>query len=109
MTIYDSSYDFGDYDNMKEYYEEFIDGMKSSDLTGYFKILSQQPIKIMGKDAFKLRYKTIMSEKYFECELYMLMDSETSTMYTFLFGIKDSIPSDIEENINNIMNSVKER
>lgn len=106
---YDNSYNYYDYDTYEEYYESFIDGMKSSDSTGYFKIISKDSVKIANKDGFKLRYKTIIDNKFFECEQYMLLDAETNTMYAFTFGIKDSIPQDIDSQINTIMNSVKER
>ena len=106
---YDKSYNSFDYENKEQYYEEFIQGMKSSDATGYFKIISKESVDIANKEGFKLRYKTILDNKFLECEQYMLLDSETNTMYAFTFGIRDSIPNDIQEEINKIMNSVKER
>lgn len=106
---YNSAYDETLYDDMDEYYEEFIEGMKSSDSTGYFKVLSQESTKIIEKDAFKLKYKTLINDIYLDCEQYMLLDLETNTMYVFTFGIKDSIPSDMKETFDNIIDSIRER
>ena len=110
--LYVYSENFGntkDYDNLEECYKSFIEGFKDSDDNEYFKMISEEPYKILDKEGYKLKCKRIMGGVYFDVEMYFYLDTDTNTLYVFMFGIKDSIPSDISKNIKEIISSIKER
>lgn len=95
------------YNDINEYYKDFVDGFKKSE--SYIKIISEQTFKINNKDAYKVNYRTIINDIYYDGEIYIYLDVDAKTIYAFSFNIKDSISSSIRNDIGKIINSIRER
>lgn len=90
-------------------FDNYIAGMQESDSYGYFKISKKEKIKVLNYNGIKLTYNCTIDKKYYEMQVYVFLDPDSGTLYSFANGSEEKIDTKIKDEVKEVINSIKDK